>query len=63
MSAHPPELSSLREAASYAGVSHQTVKNWCKRYGIGKLKGGRWHVSHPRLIMIMAAKQTLRRGA
>ena len=35
---------STKEAQKRANVTHQTVVNWCKKYGIGRKVVGRWRV-------------------
>src|SRR5262245_56982213 len=35
----------VAQAADLAGVTGQTIINWCQRYGIGAAVNGRWVVS------------------
>lgn len=54
------ERISVRDASDLAGVSGQTIRNWCRDRGIGKKPGGaEWQswdfaVSLPGLRMVMA---------
>lgn len=42
-------MSSIPTAAIEAGVSDETMRNWCRRYGIGHKVGGRYRVILPKL--------------
>ena len=48
---------SLQRAAHQAGVSEQTMSRWCKRYGLGRLRGGRWAVDAGKLAAYLAGGQ------
>lgn len=54
------EFSSLRKAARDAGVSHQTIVNWCEKYQIGEQRGRRWYISKPALDRILKLKRELK---
>jgi hypothetical protein len=54
------DIISLRKAARDAGVSHQTVANWCEKYQIGELKSGRWHISKSGIDRIVKLKRELK---
>lgn len=47
---------SLREAARYAGVSYQAIKDWARIYDIGVMVDGRWHIDKERLDRVLAAR-------
>lgn len=53
------DIVSVTEAASYAGVSGETIRRWCQRFGIGRQFRGngwrewRWQVSRPALRMVV----------
>ncbi len=51
---------SLREAATYAGVSYITIRDWAINYGIGELVDGRWHVNKERLDAYVIARSTFK---
>lgn len=50
------EYIGLRRAAEHSGRSHQTIKNWCVRYEIGELRGGKWCISRAGLDRVLKAK-------
>lgn len=41
------------EAAQQAGVSPQTIVNWCRDYGIGTKVGGQWRVDPDELEKVL----------
>ncbi|WP_456816198.1 hypothetical protein [Bradyrhizobium sp. USDA 4508] len=43
------DLISIGVAAKRARRTTQTVRTWCKKYGIGKFVAGRWQISARRL--------------
>lgn len=46
----PTNLISVGQAAQRAVVTKETIRRWCREYGIGIPRGGtRWDVSAPRL--------------
>jgi len=51
------ETIDVSAAAFIAGVSTETVRRWCKQYGIGRQisKHGNWRVSRPALLMMAVA--------
>lgn len=55
------KFTSLREAAEFADVSHETIREWCKRYGIGENIDGSWIVTRQKLEFIMSARSVLGR--
>lgn len=47
---------SLRAAAKVAGVSHETVRKWCKKYpGVGHRDGQLWRISKPEVLKVARA--------
>ena len=50
----------LQNAADIAGVSHMTIKDWCKVYGIGEKVGHQWQINPVKLGMVMQARDCLR---
>ena len=52
----PSTVISVLQAATYAGVSDDTVRRWCAEHGLGQQPGGRgrWRVSAPALSAFMA---------
>ncbi len=46
-------FTSLREAAAYAGVSYQAVRNWAAEYGIGTFDGTRWTIDGDKLDRVI----------
>lgn len=55
------ELMGLREAARYAGVSHETVRSWHAAYGLGEMREGVLFIDRQALRRIMRAKAVLRK--
>lgn len=53
-------FNSLRDAATYAGVSYVTVRRWCERHRIGVLMDGRWRIPRADLDRILAAHRLLK---
>jgi helix-turn-helix protein len=45
------ERISVKEAATIAGKSERTLRNWCVERGIGRRVGGIWAVSKVALVM------------
>lgn len=56
------EILSLRKAAAVAGVSHELVRQWCLRHGIGTLLDGRWRISRPGLDRVARNYRKARRA-
>lgn len=58
------DLISVAEAAEYAGVSGETIRRWCDRYGIGRRPAGNgyrewaYQVSLPGLRMVVTGDFT-----
>jgi hypothetical protein len=50
---HRSEALSIAEAASIAGRSVRTVRDWCARLDIGRRIGGHWAVSRVALQMFL----------
>ena len=50
---HRSEALSIAEAASIAGRSVRTVREWCARLDIGRRIGGQWAVSRVALAMFL----------
>jgi hypothetical protein len=50
------EAISLKEAASIAGRSVGTIRNWCE-VGIGRKVGGQWRISRIALAMFLDGDQ------
>lgn len=50
------ETVSLRKAAALAGVSHETVRTWCGKYGFGRQDAkGRWFIPIAELMQVSRA--------
>lgn len=49
-------FTSLREAARYAGVSYQAIRDWAQEHQIGELRDGRWHIDREKLDHILASR-------
>jgi hypothetical protein len=47
------EALSLKQAASIAGRSIETLREWAAMRDIGRKIGGRWMISHPCLLMYL----------
>lgn len=54
------EFLSLRQAAKAVGVSHVTIANWCKWYGVGELIDGRWRIQKSGIDRILRLKGSLK---
>jgi len=52
-------IQTLRRAAILAGVSAETVREWCHKYGIGRYEAGVWHISRAGLNKIIRARTVL----
>jgi hypothetical protein len=50
---HRSEALSIAEAASIAGRSVRTVRDWCARLDLGRRIGGQWAVSRVALAMYL----------
>ena len=54
------EIISVSEAMKIAGVSDETIRRWCSKYGIGRKYRAHtwsdnvWQVSRPGLLIVMA---------
>jgi hypothetical protein len=54
------EIISVSEAVKIAGVSDETIRRWCSKYGIGRKYRAHtwsdnvWQVSRPGLLIVMA---------
>ncbi len=49
-------FTSLREAARYANVSYQAIRDWTRIYEIGVMVDGRWHIDKVALDRVLAAR-------
>jgi hypothetical protein len=47
------EAISLKVAAERAGRAQSTIRNWCDKYGIGRMVGGLCEVSKVALVMYL----------
>lgn len=56
-------FTSLRQAADYANVSREAIRDWCYQYEIGEKIDENWVISKRGLDMVIAARNFLRRGA
>ena len=50
---HRSEVLSVAEAASMAGKSVRTIRDWCLLRDVGRRIGGRWAVSKVALAMLL----------
>lgn len=53
------EITTLRRAAVLAGVSAETIREWCEKFGIGRYEVGKWHISRTALNRIVRARKAL----
>jgi hypothetical protein len=53
----PAEAISIAVAASRAGKSDRTIRNWCLDHQIGRRIAGRWAVSAVALDMLLAGDE------
>lgn len=54
------EIHTLKKAASLAGVTHQAMREWCLKYGIGhQLENGRWVINKAGLQRLIKARAIL----
>lgn len=54
------EIKTLRRAAALAGVSHEAVREWCERHGIGsKQEDGTWVIDRRKLMRLVRARKVL----
>lgn len=53
-------FTSSRDAARYAGVSHQSICNWAKIYNIGRVENRKLLIDKSRLDQILAARDHIR---
>lgn len=60
LNASDEKIVGLEPAAAIAGVSHQTIANWSKRYGIGRKVDGEWHIDAQALDAIIRARKILK---
>ncbi len=51
---NPAEAIGTEQAASRAGRSDRTIREWCSTHQIGRRICGRWAVSGPALEMLLA---------
>lgn len=56
----PTLIVGLRAAAKIANVSPETVRGWCTKYGIGRMKSGRWIISDVGLKRVVWVKSEVR---
>jgi excisionase family DNA binding protein len=53
-------LTSLREAARYAGVTAPAIRKWIDEYRLGEMVDGRWHIDKARLDELLEARRRLK---
>lgn len=53
------EILSLREAAELARVRHETIRQWCIKFGIGNFEDDRWRVRKSDLLRVQRARRIL----
>jgi len=55
-------ITSLRKAASRAGVSHEAIRLWCERYDIGNFdrESKRWIIDADKLDAVISARSFLK---
>jgi len=53
------EITTLRRAAVLAGVSAETIREWCEKFSIGRFEAGKWHIDRPSLMRIVRARKAL----
>lgn len=49
----PRQAIEVIQAEGFNSVSQQTMRNWCREYGIGRKIGGRWKVNEFALRQII----------
>jgi hypothetical protein len=54
------EIIGLRAAAEIAGVSHETVRFWVDKHGIGEKRGDTFIISRSKLMSVKRSRQKLR---
>lgn len=59
------KFTSLRQAADYANVTRETIRDWCEVHKIGEKddENGNWVISRKLLDGVIIARNFLRRGA
>lgn len=58
-----PEFISLRECARHYGISHETVRKWCVRYGVGYMDDGHFVIERDKFEELFRMKAALSQGA
>jgi hypothetical protein len=53
------DILTLRAASRYAKVSHETIRIWCGKYGIGDRQGEKWAINKRALDRVVKAKAAL----